>query len=133
MADDINPARRAELLAAIAVLEPQIRGLHDLMTTSISADLKNAIQHQIDVRERRHELLVGEIAMLNQVNMAQDALVADGYPALNTGVLEPSLFQELSGEESDLDAAVAVFGQQATISVGTPTFTPQPEPAAPGP
>lgn len=133
MADDINPARRAELLAAIAVLEPQIRGLQDLMGTSISGDLKNAIQHQIDVRTHRHGLLVGEIATLDQVNMAQDALLADGYPTLDTSVLESRLFQELTGEESDLDAAVAVFGQQATIAVGTPTFTPQPEPAAPGP
>ncbi len=133
MADDINPARRTELLAAIAVLEPQIRGLHDLITTSISDDLKAAIQHQIVVRERRDSLLHMEIAALDEVNVAQDALLADGYPALNTGVLEPSLFQELTGEESDLDAAVAVFGQQSTISVGTPTFTPQAPPAAPGP
>jgi hypothetical protein len=103
------------------------------MATSISPDLQAAVQHQIVVRERRHGLLMDEIDKLDQVNRAHDALLADGYPTLNTGVLDPVLFQELTGEESDLDAAVAVFGQQSTISVGSPTFTPQAPPAAPGP
>lgn len=131
MAEDINPARRAELLAAIAVLEPQIRGLKDLMGASISDDLKAAVQHQIVVREQRHGLLVGEIATLDQVNMAQDALLADGYPTLDTSILESRLFQELTGEESDLDAAIAVFAGQNPQATGLAVSLGQPVPQHP--
>ena len=62
MADDINAARRAELLAQRAVLEPQIRGLHDDVLTIISDDLKAAFQHQIMVKERRRDLIDAEVA-----------------------------------------------------------------------
>jgi len=40
MADDPNPALRAELNAALDAITPQLRGLHDLVAVSISTDLK---------------------------------------------------------------------------------------------
>ncbi len=131
MAEDINPARRTELLAAIAVLEPQIRGLHDLMATSISPDLQAAVQHQITVRERRNSLLHAEITAMDMVNADHDALLADGYPALNDAILDSNLMAELTGEESDLDAAVGVFAPtpQAT-SLSMSFGSPEPKPAA---
>lgn len=125
MADDPNPALRAELIAAQKVLAPQIRGLHDLVATSISADLAAAINQQIIVRERRRDLIQAALDRLDAVVDARTALEADGYPTLPGSVIEPDLFKELQGENSDLDAAVAVFKEDiaANISVtlGAPT------------
>jgi hypothetical protein len=134
MADDPNPALRAELQAAIDVLAPQIRGLTDLDTISLSSDLKAAIDQQIVVRQRRSNLLSSVISTLDRVIVARTALEADGYPTLPTAIIAQTLFTELKGDNSDIDAAVGVFAPQATIAIGTdPTFTPQPAPTKPGP
>lgn len=128
MADDPNPQLRAELVAALAVLAPEIRGLHDLVTVSISDALKTQISIRIAIRERRRDLIEGVLSFLDGAVEARDALEADGYPALPKAMIDPRLFSELQGEESDLDAAVALFesGNATTISVnlGEPTEKP---------
>lgn len=124
MADDPNPELRAELLAALAVIDPQIRGLHDLAVVSISAELAAAIQQQIVERERRQRLLQAAIASLNAVVTALDELEADGYPALPDAFLDPNLLAELNEEENDLDAASGIFvpnvAAAISIDLGTP-------------
>ena len=57
MADDINPALRAELVAALDVLTPELRGLHDLTNVSISPELASSVWLQIVIRERRSNLI----------------------------------------------------------------------------
>jgi hypothetical protein len=130
MADDPNPALRAELTAALQVLAPQIRGLHDLAAVSISPDLKAEIATQIAERERRRDLISTVIQWLDGAVQALNALANDGYPALPSAPIPPALFSELQGEETDLDAAVALFtAQQATtlsVSLGEPTAKTQP-------
>lgn len=117
MADDPNPALRAELVAAIEVLAPQIRGLHDLALVSITADLAAEISKEIVVRERRRDLINAVIAMLDSAWQALNALEADGYPSLPTAPIPAALFSELHGDEADIEAAVSLFTQQA-VSVG---------------
>lgn len=119
MADDPNPQLRAELVAALAVLAPQIRGLHDLMAVSISSDLGNEIQAQIVARERRRDLIAVVIQWLDGALHALNALQADGYPVLAPIQTPPALLSELTAQQSDLDAALGLFApeQAATISV----------------
>lgn len=129
MAFDVNPALRAELLAALAVIEPQIRGLHDLMTVSITPELRAEIEVETVKRERRRDLIQTTLNQLDATNVAHDALEADGYPALPPVELPPDLFSELRGEESDLDAAVGIFEERGpattiTIDLGTPAEKP---------
>lgn len=115
MAADPNPALRAELLAARGVLDPEIRGLHDLALVSISAELKTAIQEQITVRERRVNLVQAVIEALDRVVNAQNNLEADGYPELPDAPVPESLLAELREEHADVQAAVNVFASsQAT-------------------
>ncbi len=109
MADDVNAALRAELMDRLAVLQPQIRGFHDLIDTSISEDLRAVFRKEIENRERRRDLIQTVINHLDATNGAMTALEADGYPALPNVTISPELFAELRGEEADLDAAVAVF------------------------
>lgn len=133
MADDPNPALRAELLAALAVLAPQIRGLYDLADIPASDGLEVAIARQIAERERRRDLINAAIAALDGALEALNALEADGYPALPTAPLRADMLAELQGEHADIETAVGLFTQLPTITFGTPTFTTQPAPTQPGP
>lgn len=133
MADDVNPALRAELVAANAVLAPQIRGLHDLADIPTSDDLKAAIAKQIDGREHRGLLIDAVIAALDSALAALNTLQADGYPALPTAPIPAALLSELQGENTDIEAAVGLFTQLPVITLGAATFTTQEAPAAPGP
>ena len=117
MATDPNPALRAELEAALAVIDPQIRGLHDLAVVSISEELATAIKEEIAVRERRQQLLNMTLGRLDSVVDALEELEADGYPALPDAALPPDLFAELQGEDADLDAGSGVFVQTVATSI----------------
>lgn len=135
MADDPNPTLRAELVAANAVLAPQIRGLHDLAVVSISSDLAAEVAKQIAIRTDRRDLINAVIAALDVAWQALNTLQANGYPSLSTAPLQPSLLSELRGEETDLDAAVGLFTAEPTITldVANASITSQPAPASPGP
>lgn len=118
MADDPNPALRAELLAALTVLAPQIRGLHSLSAVS-PPDLRVEVNAQIAARERRRDLIQAVLNGLDMVVAERTALEADGYPALPPDAVIASLFAELNEEMSDLQSAAAVFklDQAANMSV----------------
>lgn len=131
--NDPNPARRAELNAALAVVNPQIRGLQDLSVTSISAELKAQIALQVDARSRRVTLINAELAALDTAVQAMNNLEADGYPDLPATPIIGSLFEELHEENADLTAALAVFASEQ-ITAGPMTMTANPNPpAAAGP
>jgi hypothetical protein len=119
MADDINPQRRAELVATRDDLEPVLRGLHDTALTIISSDLKAAFDHQINVKQRRLDLVNAELDAMDRTNDSHDALVADGYPTVTQVMLEPALFAELQRENADRAAAAAIFkpDQAANLSI----------------
>lgn len=117
--DDINPALRAELMAAIEVLEPQIRGLHDLELVSISGGLLSEIATQTREREERRALIEAVLAAMDAVNAAYEQLVNDGYPALPPDALPPDLMDELRWEMADLAAARAVFQEDTSATTVT--------------
>lgn len=120
MADDINPALRAELVAQQNTLAPQIRGEHDLIATSISPELRAQIQADVLHREHRRDLIQSVLENLDRTVTALEVLEADGYPALPLVAIDDPLFVELQGEESDLDIAVALFkrDQAVALSIG---------------
>lgn len=124
MADDPNPALRAELVAAVTVLAPQIRGLHDLEAVSISTELRTTISTQVADRERRRDLIQAVLNCLDQTLAALRLLEQDGYPQLPVMRLQQSQFLELQDEAGDIRAAVAVFQADAaaklTIDLGQP-------------
>ena len=117
MADDPNPALRAELTTALGIVAPQIRGLHDLTTVSISPDLVEDVNNQITSRERRRDLIQAVLTALDHVVSALKALEADGYPDLKTSLIAQSLFTELQGEQTDLQAAVAIFTPDQAVNL----------------
>lgn len=118
MAADPNPALRAQLIADRASLAPQIRGLPDVANTSVSADMVAALNQQLHVRVRRRDLIQAVLDQLDQTVTSLVALEADGWPdAVPHAVLSQSLFDELHGEQSDVESAVAVFVDQQAASI----------------
>jgi hypothetical protein len=109
----------AELEAARAVLAPEIRGIISLNNDSLSPELHAGLNQELADRQRRDSLLATAIAAL-------EALAADGYPETPPAVLPGNLFQELSGDVSDIEAGAAVFVAAplaTTINVTMQPFT----------
>ncbi len=125
--NDPNPALRGELVAALAVLAPQISGLQGLAAMSLSPDLAAEITDQIAFKTNRQTLIQNVINGLDAVVAEIVLLDADGYPALPPAPLIGSLFSELQEENAALEAAVAVFSQ-VQIAAGTPSTSPNPTP-----
>jgi len=128
MADDINPGLRVKLLAALAALEPAIRGEPNVSPNSVSAPLIAAREQQLAVMVRRQQLIQ---AVLDQLDVSVSSLAtleADGYPApVSPATLSVALFTELQGNQSDSDAAAAMFIEQqaVTADLAKATHTPQ--------
>jgi hypothetical protein len=126
MADDPNPALRAELVAAEAVLDPEIRGLLNIILLPISTNLRAVVQQVIQDRERRRKLIQTVLDYLNGVVTAMNALEADGYPALGSSTVEVELLAELQAELADIAAGVGIFtgpglASSISINLGIPT------------
>lgn len=129
MAVDINPARRAELVGAKEVIEPQIRGLHDTAATSISPALRTALQNEAADREHHLALIQAELDRLDAAVAARSDLEDDGplIPAPIT--IDASLIAELNEQKADQDAAAAVFvsSQATNVAVNLGRAAPKPE------
>jgi len=123
MAADPNPTLRAQLEAALAVLAPQIRVLHDLAAISIPTELRVIVNDAIATREPRRDLILEVIAALDAVLAVLNNLEGDGFPDLPNVTITPILLQALHDALSDLNAGASVFAvqQMATelrISIG---------------
>jgi hypothetical protein len=120
MADDPNPTLSAQLLAARAVLAPQIRGMGDFENTSISVELKSKLEEVKSARVHRDVLLAAALSARDTYIVALSNLEADGYPALPNVQVANSLLSEIKEEQDDLSAAIQVFvaEQAASMSIG---------------
>ncbi len=124
---DPNPALRTELAAALALLEPQIRGLEDILHIPPSKDLGAIVAEELRALRRRRDLILATIGALDTVVGARENLVADGYPTVMEVQVPEALFQELKAEVSDVEAAAAMFEAAAAnvaIALGTPEDKP---------
>jgi hypothetical protein len=127
MAADPNPALRAELMAALDVLAPQLRGLADLAAVSHDA-LLDSINEQIASRTSRRDLIQSCIDHLDSTRDALTALEADGYPELPHSSIATAQWAALQEEVADVAAAKAVFVEMAskgTVVLGTPAAKPE--------
>lgn len=129
MPSNVNPTLTDELTAALAVLAPIIRGLHDIVNDDLPAEVQAAVQAAISKLEKRRDLIQRLLNMLNNANSAEDELLADGYPTLPPIEVASAIFDALQGEKTDMEAAIAIFEEQSiavsgTITVPPPTLKP---------
>lgn len=120
MADDVNPALRHELNEALKVVNPEIRGMRTVVNGGdVSPALRDELVQEIINRERRRDLILIVLDHFDQTNAVIAALRHDGYPALPNVELSSTLLAELTGEETDVEAAVGIFAETtaATLSI----------------
>lgn len=133
MASNTFDGLMTEMTQALAVIEPQIRGLDDLTHVSLSNETLGAIRTADDNRKRRRGYLTQVIAALEALQRALDNLTTDGYPAVPKSDVTAEIFAELEGQRADEAAALAQFQQEAapvadvlTIDLGQPANKPAP-------
>lgn len=102
MSSPATDALRNELNAAVAKLEPQIRGLEDLSRVSLSAETMRFVRQEIDDHKRRLNLEQAALAALA-------ALDLDGYPLMPKAEVPPAVFDEMQEQIADLAAAFLEF------------------------
>jgi hypothetical protein len=123
MADDPNPSLRAELAAALVVIEPEINGFEGVLKwPSISPETASVILDIIDIRVRRRDLIKAVIVALDAVVDALIALEADGYPRLGSIPVAAAVKEEIQQDERDLEAAV---GALSVAHAETGDFNPE--------
>lgn len=117
--------RSAEIQAAIAAIQPAIRGLQDDTLVSLSDDTKSFVQKNLNAHNRRLDLLYKEATALDNVDRADNALALDGYP--NPVILDvpTKVMEELTGQQADYAAAFGEFRVDNTEAVkGTVSLGP---------
>ena len=94
----------SDLLAVIARIEPQIRGLIDLMNNPnvIASDAMAAMQEQLNIRQRR-------LAFIKAVLTAIDELLDDGYPILDPMKIPQTVLDIIAQRIADVVKAAEVF------------------------
>lgn len=103
-------AFRSELNAALAKLEPQIRGFRALINDDdLSQESRNFIQVELNDHVRRRDLIKSNLTTL-------DALEGDDYPNMPVAVVPQAVFVDLAAHNSDIDAALAEFAPEAPAS-----------------
>jgi hypothetical protein len=118
---------RAELEAALQIVETESRGQKDFAATSISPELLAATVEPIAERDQRAELINNVLREMDLVDDAMTALEADGYPTpVPKAELPPDLYAETQGQAADLEAGILVFipagspATQLSITLGPP-------------
>ena len=110
MASDPNPALRKELTANLAVLDPQIRGIENLMKGIVSTALRDAVSGTLGLWVRRRDFVKNAINALDGVMRNMDALETDGYPTPPMATkLDPALKKELDDFVATAAAGADIF------------------------
>lgn len=110
---------KAELLAAKAVLEPEIEGLHDFARLNIKPETLAGVQSATTDFERRLQLIIAVLAAL-------DALAADNYPDVPQRSVIEDIYEDLQDNVNTITAAFEKFtpiGEATSVTIipGTPT------------
>ena len=119
MAADPYPELRAELEAALVIVEQESRGLKDLAATSVSQAMIDETVTPIAERDERATLIHNVLRDMDLVIDAMLALEADGYPTpVPKEELSPDLTTELKGQADDLKAGILVFTPEGSPATG---------------
>jgi hypothetical protein len=134
---DPNPELRAEIMLAIEVLTPKLKGLTALVKIVEPGALLDRLTAQLAHAQTKFAALNNVILRLDRTLVSRQALAATGYPAVEALSLPAGLYAELYGYIGAIDIAALIFDQQApsqiTADVAGAVATEQPAPTEPGP
>ncbi len=129
MASDSIAERRAQWEGALAIINPQIRGLEDQVHDALSDDLRIALSQRLAALKDQQYLINQAQAKQDAADAAQATLEASGFPALPDSEIAPELLEELQREVADSLAALSGFEALAqaaslNVSLGAPQSKP---------
>ena len=131
MADDPNPELRAEMEAAIAILDPQIEGLIELARTSLEAATLEIVVDERIHREAVREDCRSVIARIDDLQAALNVLEAAGGPIMPPLSIPAEMLAEMKHERDEIDAGISIFEAQPVVSKAKTSFpAPTPKPTA---
>jgi len=123
MATDSISGLHDELTAALAVLDPQIQGVHDLNDIqSITPALDNALTSAEQSLHQRRALIQTVLDDIEALLRDLASLEADGYPTPETFPLTGDLKDELDGQIKDVETGASVFTSGALATHLEVTF-----------
>lgn len=125
---DPNVALKAELVAALDLLEHQIAGLDDFLLGSIRPETAEAISSFRASRAVRARLIREDLEIIEAETRANAALDADGYPDLPNAKVAEDILKEIREQIADLELAASVFEAKpraSTLSVELGPATPK--------
>jgi hypothetical protein len=122
-------ALRTEIDAALAKVNPQIRGMFILSSMpELEQETYAAIDTELADHRRRRDLLTAMLMALDTVDTVWDALIADGYPEMPLAGVSQAIMEDIQDDLAAVAAAVAEFevarAEVLTISLGTPADKP---------
>lgn len=115
-------ALKTELEAALAVLLPQIEGLHDFASLDLQDPTKADVQSATVDFERRRDLINTALAGLN-------GLITDNYPEVAQRNVVEAIYEDLKDNVETITAAFAKFtpiaeAASVTLTPGVPELKP---------
>lgn len=116
MADDPGPGFRAELRAALDLVNPQIEGLDTLSQAGLSAEATTILHDAISARRHRNSLIEDVLAAMDNVLEKVTALLGDGYPSLPALTVSEVVANELKKKQDAIAAALAIFKAEPLAS-----------------
>ena len=120
MITDPTIALRKELEAALADLEPQIRGITNWLLLPESPELRQELIKAGEIRARRKLFLTQALDVCAALKVATNNLDEDDYPSLPLSKIPENLLVELQADDSDINKAASLFeaiSHAATISI----------------
>ena len=120
---------RASFNAALAILEPQLRGLIDVSSLAISTELRQEITTEAGRRERRKALILAVLAAFDAVAKALHDLDEDGYPDFPAHKIAKRLVDEINADHADIHNATSLFepadpATKVEVNLGDPADKP---------
>ena len=118
---DSTPAVQTELAAALAALEPQIKGLQGLAATGVSSETVAVLNREASTQIERRQLI-------ENVQTAIGALQANGYPNVPLVSAPSHVIAELQDQQAADAAAIGLFNEVVAVTGDTSRVTRETQP-----
>jgi hypothetical protein len=110
----------AELRAALAVAQPQLRGLQFFLRLDQTEATKRILEQRRVDTERR-------IGVLTAAETALGALLGDGYPDVPVQEVPDAVLTDLTEDMSVEEAALALFASDRATKITVTADAPEPK------
>lgn len=110
----------ADIVAALAAIAPAHEGLRDYARLNLSAATVTEVKASMAVYDKR-------VKALEVAKAAIEALLADGYPALEPRTVTDAVLTDLRANNATIAAALAQFRPEGAAAITLTAGAPEPK------